>query len=144
MKEKHVIGYEVHTLDIMMGKMVSSVTEKDGITKMQGWVIRYLYEHAEEDVFQKDLEAYFHIARSTATAILQLMEKRGFLLREPVSSDARLKRLVLTPKAIQHQITVMENLHRLENSLRKDIPPEKLNTFFEVILMIKQNIEDNC
>ena len=36
-------------------------------------------------MFQRDVEAEFNIRRSTATGILQLMEKNGFLLREPVA-----------------------------------------------------------
>ena len=42
---------------------------------MQSWIIRFLYEHSEEDIYQRDIEAEFSIARSTATGILKLMEK---------------------------------------------------------------------
>lgn len=142
MENKNIVGYEIHTLDIMVGKRICSLTEKDGLTKMQGWFIRYLYEHSAEDIFQKDLESHFRIARSTATGILQLMEKRGLILREPVPSDARLKRLVLTEKAIAHQVEVIQSISHLENTLKKDIPPEKLDVFFDVIHMMKYNIEN--
>lgn len=42
-------------------------------------------------IFQKDLETEFCIGRSTVTNILNLMEKKGFVRRESVSYDARLK-----------------------------------------------------
>ena len=141
MEERNVIGYEIHTLDNMIGKLIASHIDKDGLTKMQSWFIRYLFEQPDENIFQKDLEAYFHIARSTATGILQLMEKRGFILREPVPSDARLKRLVLTEKAIAHELEVMHTVSVLEQALKKDIPPEKLDVFFDVICMIRHNID---
>ena len=70
---------------------------------MQRWVIGYLSEHEGKDVFQRDLEEEFSVRRSTATGILQLMEKNELITREPVSHDARLKKLVLTPKAIEIQ-----------------------------------------
>lgn len=141
MERKKFVGYEIHTLDNMIGRRISALSEKDGLTQMQGWIIGYLYDHSSVDVFQKDIEAQFHIARSTATGILKLMEKRGFLYRESVSSDARLKRLVLTDKGIGHQLTVMRNLDHMEHMLKEDIPKEHLDIFIDVIHQMKRNIE---
>lgn len=143
MEQKRLIGHEIHTLDNMIGRLISSLCENDGLTRMQGWIIGYLYEHDGENVFQKDLESQFRIARSTATGILQLMEKRGFLRREPISTDARLKRLFLTEKGISHQLTVIRNIMQFDQMLQKGIPPQKLDTFFEVIQQMKQNLENN-
>ena len=62
--ERH-IGYEVRTLNQVIGRLVNSyqskVDEKAGINRMQGWIIGYLYRHSEEAVFQKDLEAEFQM-----------------------------------------------------------------------------------
>lgn len=146
MKEKH-IGYEVHMLDHMIGRMVSAfragLDEKAGITQMQGWIISYLYRNSDTDVFQKDLEAEFHIARSTATGILQLMEKKGLITREPIPRDARLKRLLLTDKALDFQKEIIENFDKLDLLLRDNIPPEKLDTFFDVAEQIRNNITNH-
>ena len=102
------IGYEVRTLNQVIGRLVNSyqskVDEKAGINRMQGWIIGYLYRHSEEAVFQKDLEAEFQMARSTASGILQAMEKKGLITREPIPRDARLKRLVLTEKGMEFQM----------------------------------------
>lgn len=141
MEKKKIVGYEIHTLDNMLGKTVSYLMEKEGITKMQSWIIRYLYEHRSMDVFQKDLEAFFHIARSTATGILQCMEKHDLLYREPVPYDARLKRLVLTEKGIQQQLFIQQTMLNLENVVKANISSEKMETFFEVILTMKNNIK---
>lgn len=143
MEKEQFVGYEIHTLDNMFGRCIALLAEKHGITFMQGWIIQYLYEHPEEEVFQKDLEAFFHIARSTATGILQLMEKRGFLHREPVAHDARLKRLILSEKGRQQELTILQSLQELEIAFQKDIPPEKLAIFFEVIQQMKNNISAN-
>lgn len=146
MIDKH-IGYQVHMLDHMIGRMVSlfraGLDEKAGITHMQGWIIGYLFRHSGTDVFQKDLEAEFHIARSTASEILQLMEKKGLITREPIPRDARLKRLVLTEKATAFQMEIIDNFDRLDLLLRDGISQEKLDTFFEVVEQVKINIEKN-
>ena len=143
-KERH-IGYEVRTLDNMIGRRVncwhSKMDEEVGITRMQAWIIGYVYEHSEKPVFQKDLEENFQIARSTATGILQLMEKKDLIVRKPYPGDARLKRLELTARAEKYQHGIMHHFDLLQIALKKDIPQEKLDTFFQVVDMIKNNIE---
>ena len=137
------IGYEVRTLDNMIGRLVNAyqakVDEKAGINRMQGWIIGYLYRHSEEDVFQKDVEAEFQIARSTASGILQVMEKKNLITRESIPRDARLKRLVLTEKGMEFQMEIMENFERVQRTLSEDIPPEKMECFLEVVDLIKAN-----
>ncbi|MDO4272740.1 MAG: MarR family transcriptional regulator [Eubacteriales bacterium] len=147
METKQIIGYEIHTLDNMIGRMIfsfqSCLTEKEGLTNMQSWIIGYLYENRSKPIFQKDIEAQFHIARSTATGILKVMEKKGFLVREPYPSDARLKRLVLTHKGIDLQLAIMGNLEQIEHKLKDGIPKEQLDVFFHVVHQIKRNTETN-
>lgn len=64
------------------------------VTVMHATIIIHLFEHGE--TFQRDLENEFQVNRSTITKIVQAMESRGYIRREPVPYDRRLKRLVLT------------------------------------------------
>ena len=145
--ERH-IGYEVRILNQVIRRLVNSyqskVDEKAGINRMQGWIIGYLYLHSEEAVFQKDLEAEFQMARSTASGILQAMEKKGLITRESIPRDARLKRLVLTEKGMEFQMEIMENFDRIQNVLKSDIPQEKLESFMEVLDIIRENAQREC
>ena len=50
-------------------------------------------------MYQKDIEEEFRIRKSTVTGILKLLEKNGFIRRESVPQDARLKRIVPTARA---------------------------------------------
>ena len=140
--ERH-IGYEVRTLDNTIGRLVRAyqarVDEKAGITRMQGWIIGYLYQHSGQDIFQRDLETEFQMARSTASGILQVMEKKQLITRESIPRDARLKRLVLTDKGMKFQMEIMENFDKVQKALSDSIPPEKLECFMEVIDMIMEN-----
>lgn len=142
MEEKRIVGYEIHTLDNMIRRLIAVQLEKEGLTHMQSWIIRYLYEHSDENIFQRDLEAQFHIARSTASGILQLMEKRGLLTREPVPGDARLKRLILTEKGIDKQLAVMNLLAQMEAFLQSGISDEELDSFINIIHHMKRTIEN--
>ncbi|MFD1471630.1 MarR family winged helix-turn-helix transcriptional regulator [Companilactobacillus mishanensis] len=70
------------------------------LTGMQISIIDYIsrYEN-DQNIFQKNIENEFNIRRASATSALKLMEKRDLLVRVPMQNDARLKRLILTPKA---------------------------------------------
>lgn len=141
--DKHIVGYEIHTLDKMIKRAIDTLTEKKDLPRMQNWIISLLYDNPSEDIYQKDIEAQFRIPRSTVTGILQSMEKEGFLIRESVPGDARLKRLVLTKKGIAHKLSIMKSMDHIEQMLKTDIPAEKLNTFFEVVHLMERNIENS-
>ena len=44
------------------------------------------------DVYQKDIESFFKLRRSTVSSQLDTLEKKGLIQRVPVSHDARLKK----------------------------------------------------
>ena len=82
MEEKRHIGIATRCLNHEIGRAVRAVISEefgDSATGVQSWIVRYLYDHGEEDVFQKDLESQFSVRRSTMTTILQLMEKNGLI-----------------------------------------------------------------
>ena len=58
------------------------------LTGRNFWVLRYLQDHPDGDVFQKDLEAAFKIRKSTVSCMVELMEQKGMLTRESVNGDA--------------------------------------------------------
>jgi DNA-binding MarR family transcriptional regulator len=91
-------------------------------------------------VYQKDLEKRFEIRRSTATQILSLMEKNGLLFRQPVPRDARLKRLVLTEKAIEMHKEVVKEIEAIDSLLIAGVTEKELQTFFAVIDKVKANL----
>jgi DNA-binding MarR family transcriptional regulator len=142
---KRTIGHEIKILSNMMKRRVSRsqvIAESNKLTGMHGWVIGYLYHNQEKgDIFQRDLENEFTIRRSTATGILKLMEKNGLILREPVDYDARLKKLVLTPKAIAIHEKVSDEIDTIETELTVGINEEELQLFFQVLEKMKRNLE---
>ena len=104
-------------------------------------MIRYFYENRDTDVFQRDFESRFSIRRSTATNMLKLMEKNGIIHRESVPYDARLKKIVLTEKAIEIHKKATKNIEMVENTLKKGITEEELIVFYNVVDKIKNNLE---
>ena len=94
----------------------------------------------DKEIYQKDIEKNFVVRRSTASGILDTMEKNGMLMRIPSDFDARSKRIVLTDKYIS-KVELLENLiEKFQDSLLEGISDNELNTFFTVIDKMKDNL----
>ncbi|CAM3674986.1 MarR family winged helix-turn-helix transcriptional regulator [Marinicrinis lubricantis] len=144
MSQGRSIGMELRTLRNLLLRKVEGVIHKkynDQLTCMHGWVLKYFVDHQDRDVFQRDLEHEFSIRRSTATKILQLMEKNCLIRRVPVPYDARLKKIVLTPKAIEYHQAVVKSFIELEQELKKGISEEEMDSFFAIMDKLKKNLE---
>ncbi len=138
------IGLEIRKLNHEMNRNLELQVKAEGIdevTLMHGWIMRYLYENREKEIYQKDIEKHFSIGRSTVTSIIQLMEKKGFIERQAVQSDARLKKVLLTEKGEKTHETIEALIIQLNQNMMEGIEPEELQTFLEVLSKIRQNIE---
>ena len=69
------------------------------------------------------------------------MEKKGYIIREGVSYDARFKKLTLTEKSWDFVSKTMEKVDENEEKLRNGLSVEELDSFFRTLEKIKQNLE---
>ncbi len=143
MKKERQLGFEIRTVSNLIKRYLESEkpAEFDKSTGVHGWALRYFYENRNRDIFQRDFEVRFSIRRSTATNILKLMEKNGIIYRESVDYDARLKKIVLTERAIDIHKKAVKNIQEFENTLKKGITNEELVSFYNVVDKIKANLE---
>ena len=123
----HEIGYEINTLEHLIGRKIVGIVQANNfgdITMMQAWIMQFLYENREKEVYQKDIEKHFCITRSTVTSILQLMEKKGYI-----------------EKAIAIQKQNSFEIHQsFERTLREGLSDEELDVFFHCIEQMKKNL----
>lgn len=144
MEEKRYIGYELKSISHLIRRELDiafSAPEYDGITGVQHAIMCFIMRQAKQgEVFQRDIEKEFLLRRSTVTVMLQGFEQKGYILRLPVSRDARLKNIVLTKKAqtlLERSWREMEQFHqKLEEHLTE---AEKEQLLF-LLDKIKQNL----
>lgn len=114
--------------------------ELDSTGGTHGWIICYIADHADRDIFQRDLEREFGITRSTTSKMIGLMEKNGLVKREKVVHDDRLKKIVLTDKSKK----LAEKLHKdkiqTEKQLTTGFTQEELRTLSGYLQRMKDNI----
>lgn len=135
-------GMWINVLFHKLRKYNNANMQSLGITGVQSRVMHYiLVKCVEGPVFQRDVERAFGLSRSTATGILQLMEKNGLILRESVHNDARLKSLVPTEKAAHLDAQIGESLRRTEQSLTRGLSSAQLTLFLQTAAHMSANLD---
>ena len=134
---------------------VNSMINDDGLTTMQKHVLKFLLLetlHKEQRaalktvhkvVYQKDIEEEFQIRKSTATGMLQLLEKNGFIVRESEKKDARLKRIIPTKKAEALRPSILAHIRQSETQLTTDISEADVLTCKKVLCQMLYNVSEH-
>lgn len=141
------IGHEIKVIDHVMQRSMFRFASDSGIDKvtiMHGWIMKYLQENKDKDIFQKDIESFFAISRSTVTNILKLMEKKGYILRVSVDTDARLKKITLTEKGSEVNTLIKQAVMENEKRLNSVLSAEERETFLYLIRKLRVGLENSC
>ena len=116
--------------------------ELDHLTGMHDWIICYLADHADEDIYQRDLEKNLCLCRSAVSKIVALMEKNGLIERARVASDERLKKLVLTDRGRQYTDQVRADCLRIEQQLTAGFTAEEKAQLLSLMERMRNNITE--
>lgn len=138
------IGFQINGLSHLIRWITHQYAGEDGPRSgsgMYGWLIGFIYENRDKDIFQRDLQQQFSVRRSTMTGILQAMEKDGMIIRRPVERDARLKKIELTEKAVERQEKFQKNIAEIEARLSSGLTSEEKQTFIALCEKIRRAIE---
>ncbi len=116
--------------------------ERIEICGMQGPMIGFIFDKSKsQEIFQRDIEKEFNIRRSTATVMLQTLEQKGFIVRESVAHDARLKKIILTEKALEQNRVIHEKIDAFNREIERGITQEEKEEFYRILDKIITNLE---
>ena len=117
--------------------------EDDELTPMQRHILNYiLLETLHRDIYQKNLEEEFQVRKSTVSGILKLIGKNGFIYRESVKEDARLKRILPTKKAEALRPSILEHIHETEIRMTEGVSEQDLFLCKKVLYQMCQNLAE--
>ncbi|NEG70442.1 MarR family winged helix-turn-helix transcriptional regulator [Bifidobacterium choloepi] len=135
---------QIRSLHNLIGRYLN-VTATPDIQSLSGGnmqIIVFLDHHADEDIFQYDIERRFSITRSTASRVLGLMEKKGLVERRSVERDARLRKITLTDKARAIAQELHDNANRMEEVLLAGLDADARRRLCETLDRMKHNLLD--
>lgn len=106
-----------------------------------GYIISYLCENKDKNIFQRDIEREFDLSRSTVSTILKQLESEGLIERKSVIIDARLKKVVPTPAAEMINEACSKEITHFFYDLASNITDNEMSTFVKVLDTMKKNSE---
>lgn len=106
---------------------------KYDMTWVQMSIIDYLSRQGDREILQRDIEREFFIQRSTATVLLQRMEKRDLLNRQSAQSDARQKSVYLTEKSHGLETDINRFMKRQQEILEENFSETEIATFEKIL-----------
>ena len=109
-------------------------------TQMQ--ILNYILLKSNEEVFQKDLEEVLNLRRATVSGVLQTMEKNGLIDRVIANGDARVKKIILNPKAKKLFHERKREIEKIEEIMTQEISVNELEVFSTVLDKMKNNIKN--
>ncbi len=135
-------GKSIHMLSRQLKREIDIHVAKYEITGVQSAMIQFIYEKSKKkDVFAKDIEKNFDVRRASIAGILQNMEKNGLIKRETVGNDARLRKIVLTQKALEIKKDVQKKIRNVEKQAIEGLTKEEIRNYVELTKKMSTNLE---
>jgi len=112
------------------------------LTRVNAFIIKYLIENNDKQIFQKDIEEKFGITKSTASSVLKLMEEKQLIERKSLPNDGRFKQLLPTQKAVDIHNSIKQTILEDENLFFNNFSNEELTSFKILLKKLKDNIKN--
>lgn len=139
------VGQALHALNATMKRYIDNYSHKkenELLTGANTWVLHFIAIHGEEPVYLRDVERTFGITRSSASKVVDLLVRKGFVVRHTGETDARLRRLELTPKAEALLETIRQDHEDLEGELLRGFTQTEIQTVLTYLRRMKDNIDN--
>lgn len=136
------IGVELREVQQLIKQRmeIERANDSSNLTHVQIRLLVFLYK-SEKPIYQKDIEQYLRIRRSSATQMLNVLERNGYIVRVIAKHDARLKEIQITDSTLLLIDVLEAHMNNTECMLRKNIDESDLSVFFKVLDQLKENIK---
>ena len=144
MQKEYEIGTQIHVLSRKIKRKLDEAFVSYGITGVQAIMLKFInYKSKNVKVYAKDIECEFNMRRATIAGILQLLEQNQLITRKAEGSDARLKEITITKKALEIISNVDSSIAELEKRLEKNMSKEERENFLKTLDKLSKNLSQN-
>lgn len=138
-EKKRAIGFDIKVTWLAISRMYNQVAAKNSITTNIGFVLLHIDEINGTPATK--IAPLMGMEARSLTRMLNKLEERKLIYRQPDPKDRRMVRIFLTEAGMKSKAISKEVVIDFNKKLYNTIPDEKLNTFFEVIDSIQDVIK---
>jgi DNA-binding MarR family transcriptional regulator len=141
MKREETVDHNIKAAWHAIARMYNQQAAKQEITTSIGFVL--LNISSREGTPATKIAPLMGLEARSLTRVLKNMETKGLIYRKPDAHDKRSVRIYLTERGKKKKEVSRETVLKFNERIRQEIPPEKLDTFFNVISDVNKIIEKN-
>jgi len=139
------IAKEIKGFDIEIKKIISikaPIKDKTrDLNPTQLQILRYLSDHENEDICQKDIEKEINLKKASITGALDSMEDKGVIVRVACKDDRRKKFIKVSEHAKKQRDEFIKTIRYIDETLVNGLSEKELQTFFNVLDKMRKNLE---
>ncbi|MFT8394046.1 MAG: MarR family winged helix-turn-helix transcriptional regulator [Liquorilactobacillus ghanensis] len=143
---QQTIGFQIKQLANHLNRAAHrqiAKTELIDIPETQQWILSYLYDHQQEEIFPSDLQQVFDFGKSTISELLTRMQKNKLVLLKQSTNDHRRKQVLLTTASLQKAEAVDNSISELENCLTAGMTAKQLENFSTLTRRLSRNLKSH-
>ena len=137
---------EIKKLEIVISKKLFKVAKDQEIknppSPLQARILKYLIDHINEIVCQKNLEEKLHVSKATISEAICAMEKNRIIKRVSLPEDGRAKRILLTDTSLERLHELEKNFLAINEKLIKGINDQELAHFLNILNKMQKNVNE--
>jgi MarR family transcriptional regulator, transcriptional regulator for hemolysin len=131
-------GYLVNDVARLMRTVYDRRVRSLGLTRSQWWVLNHLFRNPGTK--QTELAAILEIERPTLGRLLDRLERKGWVRRDPDAHDRRAWRVHLTPAAEPAMRKLRKQAFELRRDALKGVSAAERERFVDTLLAVKANL----
>ena len=139
MKREETVDHQIKSCWHGIFRMYNQEAAKHESTTSQAFVL--LSIDPKEGTPATKIAPMMGMESRSLTRMLKSMEKIGAIYKQQDPNDGRSVRIFLTEMGKEKRRISKEYVLKFNDAVRQSIAPEKLDTFFEVIIKINQIID---
>lgn len=115
---------------------------KDRPKPLQMGILKYILDHSNEKICQKDLEDKFQISKSAISNVLHAMEKNGLITRTSSENDARKKYIIPTENSLEMNKELINGINKVNEELLNCLTEEETKEFLRILHKLKKHMKE--
>lgn len=131
---------EFKILNTAIERMLNKEMAELDITYTQATVIGFLNMNQSKDICQKDIEHGLGLTHPTVSSILNRLEEKKLIVTEPLETDRRYKRIILTNKSSDMVLAIQEKIGKIAEQLFNGLSEEEIKKLSCVVKNLIGNI----
>lgn len=140
MKENSILVEIKQFQGLITKELFGNHLQEIPISGTQHRILKYLLEHQEKAVYQKEMEKELNLSRATVSGVLGTMEKHNLIKRTSSLEDTRTKQIELEERAKKHFQEGKKRIQKIEKCATKSLSEEEIKEFQRILKVMKENI----